>query len=538
MESEKQKLRMKEAPDVGYAWVVAVAACLINFIIAGLGRMSGILYVAFIENFNVTRKEATEPFTIRSSTRNLLGPVVGILGQQYGVRAVSLAGGVIGTISAAACYFAPSITWITIIWGAINGVGTALTSTLVQVIIGQYFDKHRTTASGIAFSGGCVGSFIFPVLLEFLLLTYGVQGTFLIMAGIIMNVIPAALILRKPAWMEEDSQSSIKSNEPDVLDTTSGVTFTNEGYRQSIDTAVDSGYLDDMNVVCEKVRNRTESLCSESAETKSGLIINGSVVKKTSEKEREKMTSDTTETSCNGVAQESDFKSVTSKEVTVQVEMSRSQISNEVGGGFLNHIKTSILLNGNPLFLLICLSRAMHFVTFVPVVTVIVDFGMDKGLLEQHGKYTIAALSLGDLIGRLCLGWVTDRGFVSLPKYMLVVMMLQGATTASLPLLHGMASILTMIAVFGMLQGSVFVRHPVLVSKYMGKDEQPIAMGSMNFLSGLLGFALPSFIGYFRDTLGSYDHMFYISGAMGSTVGMLWTLEPYLIRFSRKEVSS
>ncbi|KAG8172018.1 hypothetical protein JTE90_016058, partial [Oedothorax gibbosus] len=53
--------------------------------------------------------------------------------------------------------------------------------------------------------------------------------------------------------------------------------------------------------------------------------------------------------------------------------------------------------------------------TLVPVMTVVVDFVMDKGLREDDGKYAIAALSLGDLLGRLCFGWVTDKGYMRLP---------------------------------------------------------------------------------------------------------------------------
>lgn len=78
---------------------------------------------------------------------------------------------------------------------------------------------------------------------------------------------------------------------------------------------------------------------------------------------------------------------------------------------------------------------------------------------------------------------------------MLVVMVLQGASTASLPMMHTRAALFTALAVFGMLQGSLFVRHPVLVSMYMERHEQSIAMGCVNFFSGLLGFGLPAYIG-------------------------------------------
>ncbi|GIY90296.1 uncharacterized protein CEXT_738201 [Caerostris extrusa] len=54
----------------------------------------------------------------------------------------------------------------------------------------------------MSFSGGCVGSFLFPALIEWLLNNYGIEGTFLIMSGIIMHCIPAAMILKKPPWLK------------------------------------------------------------------------------------------------------------------------------------------------------------------------------------------------------------------------------------------------------------------------------------------------------------------------------------------------
>ena len=63
----------RSGPDGLEAWGVAIAASLINFIMAGINRASGILYVEFIDAFQVDRMKASLPFTIRSVARNLLG---------------------------------------------------------------------------------------------------------------------------------------------------------------------------------------------------------------------------------------------------------------------------------------------------------------------------------------------------------------------------------------------------------------------------------------------------------------------------------
>lgn len=677
-EARKDKGSKTACPDQGWAWVVATAACTINFIMAGLVRMSGILFVAFIEIFQVDRKSASMPFSVRSSAGNLFGPVVGILGQKYGVRKVIITGCVIGTISAATCFFAPNVMGITVLWGGINGLGSALTVTLPQVVIGQHFDKYRTTAAGMAYSGGCIGSFLFPVLLEYLLHNYGIQGTFLIISGILMHTIPAALILRKPQWLKSkiirnpstpkstvtqsiskaEQDSIVKTNVYSVSECTPKRTPVKACRR---DLLKEGGFC---NFELTKCRVKLVNECSTPKRTLNdskvcfGLYPDVQYLKENSDLVRQLLTMDTTEsiktTSNERKAMEkfleanivdiidclydsvltsqnksrfhknlrqvkstlfkeqikSDVKfnsnqsaklhkSLLSKTNSAPVKSNESNnvfIINKVSeldgideqqlvskfpgnkdkiasilhklqklcklcpkeqkrnilttpskilnrekisyvktdapsNSLMHHVATAFKLYSNPLFLMVCLCRAVHFLAFIPSMTTVVDFSMDKGLQEDEGKFAIAVISIGDLVGRLCFGWVTDRGFVTLPKYMMIVMVLQGISTAALPLLNSKITIFTCLSLYGMLQGSLFVRHPVLISRYMRKHEQSIAMGCANLLSGVIGFGLPLYIGFFRDTLGSYDYVFYINGLFGACVGLLWVLEPFFVRF-------
>ncbi|KAG8200643.1 hypothetical protein JTE90_022265 [Oedothorax gibbosus] len=164
--------------------------------------MVGILYVAVIDEYGVTRQEATVPFSIRNAIRCLSGPLVGIMGQRFGIRTITFYGGVIASAGAALCYIAPNIVWVSVLWGGVHGFGFAMANTLFQVIVNQYFQKYRATASGIALSGACIGSLGFPVLLEWIIGTFGLSGGFLIVGGMVMHVLPPSLLLSSPQWIE------------------------------------------------------------------------------------------------------------------------------------------------------------------------------------------------------------------------------------------------------------------------------------------------------------------------------------------------
>lgn len=91
------------------------------------------------------------------------------------------------------------------------GLGEAFANTLFQVVVNQYFEKYRATASGIALSGACVGSICFSFLIEALRDAYGLQGTFLILSGVILHVIPAAILLKSPSWVRNENKVPPKS---------------------------------------------------------------------------------------------------------------------------------------------------------------------------------------------------------------------------------------------------------------------------------------------------------------------------------------
>ncbi|GFT61339.1 hypothetical protein NPIL_609611 [Nephila pilipes] len=87
------------------------------------------------------------------------------------------------------------------------GIGFGLSTVIHMMIINHYFDKYKASALGLGYSGDCFGTFAFPVIMENLLSTYGVRGTFLIFGGIVLNVIPMALLLKKPPWIKDEKKS-------------------------------------------------------------------------------------------------------------------------------------------------------------------------------------------------------------------------------------------------------------------------------------------------------------------------------------------
>ena len=76
------------------------------------------------------------------------------------------------------------------------GLGSALSFTPAVVIVGQYFEKKRTLANGIAFSGSGLGMFAMSALITSLLDRFGRTGALFLTGAIMLNVCVCGMLFR------------------------------------------------------------------------------------------------------------------------------------------------------------------------------------------------------------------------------------------------------------------------------------------------------------------------------------------------------
>lgn len=76
------------------------------------------------------------------------------------------------------------------------GIGFGLIYVPAIVSVGYYFDKKRSFATGIAVCGSGIGTFVLSPLNRILFDNYGVNGAFLITAGIVFNLVACGFLIR------------------------------------------------------------------------------------------------------------------------------------------------------------------------------------------------------------------------------------------------------------------------------------------------------------------------------------------------------
>ncbi|GFU40622.1 hypothetical protein NPIL_134561 [Nephila pilipes] len=510
--------KKEDVPDSARSWAIAFAAFVINVLMAGILRTTGHLYVSLMDTYGVSRFQANMPFSVRNVVRNLAGPVAGAFGQRFGVRNVTLVGVILGTLGVALCSFAPNILWITLLWGGIHGIGVALGNTLNAVVVTQHFVKYQVTASGFAFSGSCFGSFFLPALMEHMLFRYGLAGSFLLTGGLLMHTIPAAMILKEPSWMRR--KDTITSEIPSSKRTTGVGECPVSKASENVIT------IDYKNRSCSgdlerNIYEKSEECFSNLNSEKNGINNPAFTSSMTNMEDISKNKVE------NVKNREMISRNISSKEAETQNSIPEQQKQET------SFNKAIIIILSNPMFFMISLSLVALAILIDPVFIVIVDFIMDKGFDEEVAKYFISALAFGNLIGKLSFGWITDRGYMSVPHYMVMMQIAQGVCFMLLCLLYEFYTLMIMITLVGMTIGATVVMFPILVGMYL-PSVQSLAMGCLPFFTGIVNATVPTLIGYFRDGIGSYNGMFYITGSLSVIVGFLWILEPLMSKFSQK----
>lgn len=92
--------------------------------------------------------------------------------------------------------FVETVPNLMITQGVVFGIGISFTMPPGVVLFGQYFERKRGLANSILKIGGGLGALIYASFLRYLIEEISVDGTILILSGLLFNLLPCAALLR------------------------------------------------------------------------------------------------------------------------------------------------------------------------------------------------------------------------------------------------------------------------------------------------------------------------------------------------------
>ncbi|XP_047023087.1 monocarboxylate transporter 9-like [Helicoverpa zea] len=204
----------KVPPDGGYGWVVTIAYAMNNVVVLPL--IAGFALV--LNETDLTATQVTFVIVLNHSIGMLLSFFGGPMLSRFGYRKVAVLGAICISgglmIMAAATEF-----WQFILsYSIICSMGVAAIMAAFTLAINSFFKDKRGRAVGVGMSITGLGSIYMPLLMSFLMYTYGWRYAVLIISAICLHSLVAACLLRPAKWYLKDPPTSEEAmplnNEP------------------------------------------------------------------------------------------------------------------------------------------------------------------------------------------------------------------------------------------------------------------------------------------------------------------------------------
>ncbi|XP_077450122.1 monocarboxylate transporter 2 [Stigmatopora argus] len=183
-------------PDGGWGWAVVVA----SFISIGFSYAFPKAITVFFKDiqiiFGASYSEIAWISSIMLAVMYAAGPISSILVNTYGCRPIVMMGGCLCTVGMTLASFCNSVVQLYLCIGVIGGLGLAFNLQPALTMIGKYFYKKRPIANGLAMAGSPVFLSSLAPLNQYLFNHFGWRGSFLILAGLLLNCCVAGALMR------------------------------------------------------------------------------------------------------------------------------------------------------------------------------------------------------------------------------------------------------------------------------------------------------------------------------------------------------
>ncbi|XP_011499502.1 PREDICTED: monocarboxylate transporter 13 [Ceratosolen solmsi marchali] len=536
-EARRRRRRLRkitfEPLDGGYGWVVVFGAFFVQFWVAGLVKSYGVLYVEVMERFNDSSASVASWIpAILACLCLALAPITSMLCQKYSCRVVVFVGGLFCSLGLIISYFATSLIHLFFTFGVLTGIGGGLSTTPGIILVSQYFDKHRALANGICVSGTAAGSIVFPMLIEYLVASFGFHGTFLILGGCMLHVCVSASLYRPleqnyalEAMLDAESGSKENPREPvsaptnrqklEMLfahDQIAKNNMLNELFHQNVRLAIElTDSEEEKDIMGEGLSTKPISKIRSSSILHSveDLSTDSTCFYKSRSSQRSLRSSALAV--CPGV-RDSYTESQAQPEPPISMTTADQSASKEsLAQRFITrYIELGLLRE--PRFIMMCLSVTLMSTGSPYMLYYLPAYVHARGYTKPEAGYLVAISATFDLCGRLGLGWLSDLQLFDRRKGYIGSIVGAGVAVLVIPLAHSFYVLACSVGMYGLCLGCWFLLVPVLLADQYGTDKISSSYGLVRMFQSIGAVSIPPLAGFMRDVTGSYNICFLFMG--------------------------
>ncbi|XP_021932288.1 monocarboxylate transporter 12 isoform X3 [Zootermopsis nevadensis] len=185
----------------------------------------------------------------------------------------------------------------------------------------------------------------------------------------------------------------------------------------------------------------------------------------------------------------------------------------------------------DPIFILFTISNFCTSVGFnIPYVYLVAQ-AEERGISTDKASLLLAVIGIANLIGRIILGYVSDKPWINRLMVYNVCLTICGVATAFSALCYEFYSFVIYASIYGFTIGAYVGLTSVILVDLLGLDRLTNAFGLLLLFQGIASFLGPPVAGWLYDALQSYNPGFYVAGITIAASGIMLFCIPSLQRY-------
>lgn len=486
--------------DRGWAVLVVVGFFITSFIMVGTAKSYGILMGELMKHFGITAATGALVIGVSGAVYTITAPICVACGEAFSQRKVVIVGSLIGFVMVGLSSLLVSIEYFVFFYGIGTGLANACFFGNGLVMVGMYFKKWRSLATGLALSGASVGTFVIPILLEALLEKFSLSGAILVTSAIYLNGCVSAALYRPFSFYTKcaDKKSSPDSKHELIPqeEPTEKVEPTEHSEKEKIQTETETN-AEDCNVRGEE-------------EAKKSLLD----LKQTEDNTKSKQ-AQTAPAPSERPVWRFEFRGRTwTLPVIIQINVLKLPVVQ-----FFTVFSFFVFIG------------YFNFILFLPV------DALARGITSYEKAALVSYTGGGDLVGRVLVGFLGDLKLIQRYKILAISCILCGANIILFEMAGNvywwMAIHATLYGFFG---GCYVAINSIVLIDMVGLKLMPKVLGVVLLIQGLGAAMGQPLEGKIRDETGSYTSLNIINTVLMVGAGFLLFLYPLVKRFQDKPV--
>ncbi|XP_065201906.1 monocarboxylate transporter 12 [Planococcus citri] len=539
-------------PDGGWGWVVVFASFMIHVVTDGVVYSFGEFLKGFLDQYHAGNGVTSLIISILVGTTLCSGPIASAFVNKFGCRPVTIAGSIISAFCVFISYWAKSVTVLIITIGFGTGIGFGLIYLPAIVSVTCYFEKYRSIATGIGVCGSGFGTIVFAPLVSVCIKHFGTDGTLIVISFMVLTCIFYGLLLRPVpyAQVEETPNNHQTLYSPENVPLTT-VTLVDDVPNGGLKNGAMNGgrrySIHDISSELAMDKDKLKTITSASQfVSQPTLIINDLKLNKSSL---------SLKSNHSGIMYKKDVFLTSSIRSIKDISKSNGYLSpvqrqRQISGCHQTTVEkkkytclpcsiecqdtiaemTDFSLLKDLIFVLFALSNFLTSIGYnIPYVFIPI-YIKTKGYEEEWSSYLLIFIGIGNTIGRIVLGYFSDKAFVNRLLVYNTCLTTCGIACILNIFSTGKLGYITFAVVYGFTTGAYVGLTSVITVDLFGLDNLTNAFGMLLLFQGVASFIGPPFAGMFCDYFDSYDPAFYITGVTIAFSGIMLYFIPSIER--------